>query len=128
MHPPSLKAEHLTKFQLETLFYMFYNMPKDLLQAFAAQELYRRDWKFHVELKIWLKIRSPQDLLQSHPNVQFVYFDSTTWETRLFTTPYRGNLVAGLLSEDDIRVKHIPTSNVPLPPSHLGPSSGPGNL
>lgn len=33
MHPPSLKAEHLSKFQIETLFYMFYSMPKDILQA-----------------------------------------------------------------------------------------------
>lgn len=30
---PPLKHAHLQKFQLETLFHMFYSMPKDLLQA-----------------------------------------------------------------------------------------------
>lgn len=32
--------KHFSKFQDETLFYMFYSMPKDILQAMAAKELY----------------------------------------------------------------------------------------
>lgn len=83
---------------------MFYSMPKDILQACAAQELYRREWRYHEELKVWLKPRSPQELMQSHPSVQFLYFDCSVWETRLFTAP-RGNLAAGLLTEEDVRVK-----------------------
>lgn len=39
MQPPPLKTSHLSKFQLETLFYIFYAMPKDVLQAYSAQEL-----------------------------------------------------------------------------------------
>jgi CCR4-NOT transcription complex subunit 2 len=39
---PPLKHAHLQKFQLETLFHIFYAMPKDLLQAYAAAELYHR--------------------------------------------------------------------------------------
>ena len=39
MQPPALKTSHLSKFQLETLFYIFYAMPKDILQAYSAQEL-----------------------------------------------------------------------------------------
>jgi len=104
LQPTSLKAEHLTKFQIETLFYMFYNMPKDLMQAFAAQELYRREWRFHAELKLWLKVRPPE-LMQSHPNVQFVFFETSTWEVRPMTTVYRGNIGAGLVSEEEVRVK-----------------------
>mmetsp|Transcript_18801 Transcript_18801/g.61581 ORF Transcript_18801/g.61581 Transcript_18801/m.61581 type:complete len:159 (-) Transcript_18801:530-1006(-) len=30
MQPPPLKTSHLSKFQLETLFYIFYAMPKDV--------------------------------------------------------------------------------------------------
>ena len=104
MNPPSLKSDHLSKFQLETLFYMFFSMPKDILQACAAQELYRRDWRYHGELKVWLKARTQQELMQSHPSVQFLFFDSTAWETRLYTAP-KGNVAAGLLSEEDVRVK-----------------------
>jgi len=115
MHPPTLKAEHLGKFQLETLFYMFYSVPRDILQACAAQELYRREWRFHSELRLWLKPRSPQELMQGHPSVQFVYFDVNSWEPRLFTSNFRGNIAAGLLSDDDVRVKIQQT--VPPTPS-----------
>ena len=44
-----------------------------------------------------------QEQLQSHPNVQFLYFDVNMWEPRLFTNSYRGNIVAGLLSEEEIK-------------------------
>ena len=92
MPPPNFKPEHLSKFQIETLFYMFYSMPRDIIQAFSSQELYRRDWRYHAELRIWLKPRSPQEMMQGHPGVQFVYFDVNTWEARLFTTPFRGKI------------------------------------
>lgn len=122
MHPPSLKSEHLSKFQLETLFYMFYAMPKDILQACASQELYRREWRYHTELRVWLKARAPQELMQSHPNVQFVFFDSAAWEARLFATPVRGNIAAGLLTEDEVRVKAPQASNSnSIPLGAVGP-------
>lgn len=106
MHPPALKTEHLSKFHLETLFYMFYQMPRDILQAIAAQELYRRDWRYHAELRIWLKPRTAVEMSQSHNNIQFVYFDAKAWEVRLFNAAQvRGNLKAGLVSEEEIRVK-----------------------
>jgi len=53
MQPPPLKTSHLSKFQLETLFYIFYAMPRDVLQAYAAQELYNREWQYHQDLKLW---------------------------------------------------------------------------
>lgn len=105
MQPPSLKADHLAKFQVETLFYMFYAMPRDVLQATAAQELYRREWRYHAELKVWLKARGQQELIQGQPSIPFVYFDVNLWEAKLFTTPVRGNIAAGLLSEEDVRLK-----------------------
>ena len=40
MQPPALKTSHLSKFQLETLFYIFYNMPKDTLQVTISQGLF----------------------------------------------------------------------------------------
>merc|ERR1719334_410797 len=35
VQPPALKTSHLAKFTLETLFYIFYNMPRDTLQEVA---------------------------------------------------------------------------------------------
>ena len=40
VRPLSPRASHLGKVQLETLFYIFYNMPKDTMQVSAAKELY----------------------------------------------------------------------------------------
>lgn len=106
MHPPVLKTDHVSKFHLETLFYMFYQLPRDILQACAGVELYRRDWRYHAELRIWLKARTALEMQQSHPTVQYVYFDAKAWEVRLFNaSQVRGNLKAGLLPEEEIRVK-----------------------
>jgi hypothetical protein len=98
MHPPSLKPEHMSKFLVETLFYMFFAMPRDAFQVSAAQELYRREWRWHAELRLWLKPRSPQEQMQSHPGVQYVYFDPSAWEARLFTNATRTPLATGFLS------------------------------
>ncbi|TMW60045.1 hypothetical protein Poli38472_000087 [Pythium oligandrum] len=145
--PPALKTTHLSKFHLETLFYIFYSMPKDVLQAYAAQELYSRDWRYHTELKIWLKRASAADaalfsngpaLTPSAPSgsigsigsigsgpstgaaaasaaalgamgPQFLYFDATAWERRVFTGNIH-SISTGLLTEDEIRVKFAATS------------------
>ena len=56
--PPSRRAT--SPFQLETLFYIFYNMPRDTLQAYAATELYNRDWRYHKDLKLWFTRASQQ--------------------------------------------------------------------
>lgn len=104
----SLKFDHLSKLKVETLFYMFYTMPRDALQAYAAQELYRRDWKYHADLRVWLKPRPPQDLAASSADgsfpVPFMYFDASSFESRPFTATYRGNIASGLLSEEEVKV------------------------
>ncbi|KAG2857268.1 hypothetical protein PC116_g14533 [Phytophthora cactorum] len=144
--PPVLKTTHLSKFHLETLFFIFYSMPKDVLQAYAAQELYSREWRYHAELKTWLKRASPTDaallaggnasssvggssngsptgatgngsigsigsamgsstgpsLANSSMTPQFLYFDTATWERRVFTGNIN-SISGGLLGEDEIR-------------------------
>lgn len=101
MQPPALKTGHLSKFLDETLFYIFYALPQDVLQAYAAQELYSREWKFHVELKLWFKRVSPSD----GSGIQSFFFDINSWECRLFNGNMNRDITSGLLPEDDIRVK-----------------------
>jgi CCR4-NOT transcription complex subunit 2 len=100
MQAPALKTGHLSKFQLETLFYIFYSLPKDVLQAYAAQELYTREWRYHGELKLWFKRAGPSDGVASS---QYLYFDINSWERRLFNGSMNQNL--GFLSEEEVRVK-----------------------
>ena len=108
MNPPNLKMEHMRKFQLETLFYMFYALPQDVLQAHSAQELMRREWRYHGELKIWLKQRMPQEVIATpgadgQAPATFIFFDANSWEARPFNAVGRGTLHQGFLSEDDIK-------------------------
>ncbi|KAF2671366.1 hypothetical protein BT63DRAFT_423572 [Microthyrium microscopicum] len=39
----------------EGLMAVFYTMPRDLAQEMAAQELYNRDWRWHMRHRIWLQ-------------------------------------------------------------------------
>jgi len=111
MQPPPLKTSHLSKFQLETLFYIFYAMPKDVLQAYSAQELYNREWQYHQDLKLWFKRGSTADGISVSSNNQYIYFDIKTWECRLFSNlRTASNLTSGLLHEDSVRVKFMTTS------------------
>lgn len=43
------------KFSEPTCFYVFYSMPKDLLQVAAAKELINRGYVYHTVLKVWIK-------------------------------------------------------------------------
>lgn len=53
------------------------------IQAYAAQELYSREWRFHSVLKLWFKRVSPQDG-NVPPGVQYIYFDHNEWERQFF--------------------------------------------
>lgn len=107
MQAPALKTGHLEKFQLETLFYIFYALPKDVLQAYAAQELYSREWRYHVDLKLWFKRAGPSDgVVNTGSCLQYIYFDINSWERRLFNGNMNQNITSGLLSDDEIQVKY----------------------
>jgi CCR4-NOT transcription complex subunit 2 len=106
MQPPALKTGHLSKFQLETLFYIFYALPEDVLQAYSAQELYTREWRYHADLKLWFKRATPADGIPiSSSGAQYLYFDINSWERRLFNGNMNQNVTNGFLTEDDVRVK-----------------------
>jgi CCR4-NOT transcription complex subunit 2 len=70
-------------FSDETMFYIFYAMPRDVLQEAAAQELYSRSWRFHKEFKLWLT-KDPANPEPIQKGVDFergiyVFFDPATW-------------------------------------------------
>jgi CCR4-NOT transcription complex subunit 2 len=83
MQPPALRPQNFQKFSLETLFFIFYAVPRDLLQAAAAQELYNRKWRYHKQLKQWIS-RAPR----TDPTVKtaafekgtYICFDPSRWE------------------------------------------------
>lgn len=104
MNPPQLKTAHLMKFSLETLFYIFFNMPRDALQACAAAELYNRGWKYHRELKTWF--------VQEETTAGTVWtcWDPLTWDKQVHGETVD---VSSFLTEDDVRVKMPPPTYRP---------------
>lgn len=67
----------------DTLFFIFYSKPKDLMQELAARELKERNWRFHKKLKVWLaKIRDQeptQDVAGKEHGV-YTIFDPQLWQ------------------------------------------------
>ncbi|KAI3972146.1 hypothetical protein MKW92_028949 [Papaver armeniacum] len=82
--PPVLQQSYFKKFQLETLFYIFYSMPRDEAQLYAANELYSRGWFFHRDLRVWffrMPNLEPLAKTETYERGSYHCFDSTTWET-----------------------------------------------
>jgi NOT2 / NOT3 / NOT5 family len=46
------------------------------MQAYAAQELYNREWRFHTELKLWVKRASPADAITQVLLLYIVYYNT----------------------------------------------------
>jgi len=70
-------------FSEETLFYIFYSMPKEALQASAAAELYKRDWRYHKEHKLWFTRvvgSEPTQKTNTYERGSYIYFDVNAWE------------------------------------------------
>ena len=67
----------------ETLLYIFYSMPRDMLQIAAASELHRRDWRYHKEHKLWLTRAPNTEPSQKTPTFErgsYIFFDTTSWD------------------------------------------------
>ncbi|KAJ1951154.1 transcriptional regulator [Linderina macrospora] len=82
-HQPPAVVSKIPSLQDETLFYVFYTVPRSELQLAAADELYRRQWRYHKELRLWLT-KDPD----SRPTAQtprgeqgvFIFFDTNVWQ------------------------------------------------
>ncbi|KAH8584303.1 CCR4-NOT transcription complex [Cryptosporidium sp. chipmunk genotype I] len=90
-----LKSTYVQKFALETLFYIFYNMPQDLLQGFAAVELCNRGWLYYPESFKWYsKVQN-----EENQTTEWQVFDTEKWCKVPISEPPSSNL----LSIDEIR-------------------------
>jgi CCR4-NOT transcription complex subunit 2 len=124
--PQNVKQENIAKFSIETLFYIFYQMPRDIMQVRAALELYRRQWLYHGELKLWMRLRAPAELERDAPNVQFMHFDTSDWKEKYYLGP-RDILMRGMLTEEEIRA---PSQQRPanVNPAGVSPSPNPNGV
>lgn len=97
--PSSYKTDKVPKLQRkigsltdETLFYIFYFMPGDVMQHAAAYILYERDWRYHKEHKFWMQRAGENQASQNQTYEQGSYyiFDVASWKrvTKSMTLRY----------------------------------------
>jgi CCR4-NOT transcription complex subunit 2 len=66
----------------DTLFFLFYLFGNDHVQLLAAAELYRRDWRYHKEERIWLtRIKNimPDHKYDTYETGVYCVFDVQLW-------------------------------------------------
>lgn len=76
-------------------------------QAYAAQELHAREWRYHTDNKLWFRRETEAGKPASSAAggaVQWVYWDVGAWEKRVFTGA-AATLAGGFLAEDEARVR-----------------------
>lgn len=70
----------MKQYKDDLLFFLFYTNCGDVMQLAAATELYNRDWRYHVEEKIWLmRVPGNYDKSGSIERGTYFYFDATNW-------------------------------------------------
>lgn len=67
----------------ETLFAIFYQYTRDVMQEVAANELYTRDWRWHKELRQWMMkdagMAPPMRISERSERGVYVFFDAVNW-------------------------------------------------
>jgi CCR4-NOT transcription complex subunit 3 len=75
------QPESFSKFDLSTLFFIFFYSHGKPQQYFAWQELKKRDWKFHTKYQTWFRrIREPTEKTSQYEIGEFEYFDHSSNE------------------------------------------------
>ncbi|KIW61027.1 hypothetical protein, variant [Exophiala xenobiotica] len=88
-------SSRINGFMDETLFFVFYTMPRDYTQMLVAQELVARKWRYHMREKQWLTRdeASPSPvLLEDKVSEQgyYIWWDTKLWKKvrRIYTLRY----------------------------------------
>jgi len=80
--PPPPALTRIPSFSDETLFYIFYAMPREAIQEAAAQELYNRNWRYHKELRLWLTKEPGSEAIVKGAGFErgiYLFFDPSQW-------------------------------------------------
>jgi CCR4-NOT transcription complex subunit 2 len=81
---PPLAAK-ISEMSYEGLMAVFYSMPRDVAQELAAQELYSKEWRWHVREQIWLRkdpsLPAPRQTNSQQEHGTYLVFNIHAWRT-----------------------------------------------
>ncbi|XP_075145477.1 CCR4-NOT transcription complex subunit regena isoform X2 [Haematobia irritans] len=78
-----LSSPLLKKLQEDLLFFLFYTNIGDIMQLMAAAELHSREWRYHIEEKIWITRIPGLNQYEKNGTKErgtFYYFDAQSWK------------------------------------------------
>ena len=86
----------ISSFTDETLFYIFYSMPRDYMQVLVGQELMERKWRYHMREQMWMMRdeSSGQQYAYSEDRTSeqgyYIWWDKNLWKKvrRAYTLRY----------------------------------------
>ena len=72
----------LKRYHEDTIFFLFYMFPDDMLQIAAAIELYSREWRYHKQEKVWITRApgiAPSEKTNTYERGTYYVFDPHSW-------------------------------------------------
>lgn len=76
VHPAFNSPETFTKFDVDTLFFIFYYQQTTYQQYLAAKELKRNSWRFHKKFFTWFQRHDrPKVTTDEYEQGTYIYFD-----------------------------------------------------
>lgn len=72
----------LKRYHEDTIFFLFYMFPDDMLQIAAAVELYSREWRYHKQEKVWITRApgiAPSEKTNTYERGTYYVFDPHSW-------------------------------------------------
>jgi len=72
----------LTRYKEDLLFFMYYTNAGDMLQLAAAAELYSREWRYHMEEKVWITQAPGCNVIEKTSTYErgtYYFFDAQNW-------------------------------------------------
>ncbi|EON68262.1 hypothetical protein W97_07520 [Coniosporium apollinis CBS 100218] len=93
--------EKMISFSDDTLFAIFYQYPRDILQEDAAGELFAREWRWNIKLRQWMRkdeqFGNTQRISEKEERAYYIFFDVNNWRKE------RREI---LLHYDDLDMRH----------------------
>ncbi|XP_055708838.1 regulator of gene activity isoform X2 [Phlebotomus papatasi] len=72
----------LKKYKDDLLFFLFYTNVGDVMQLAAAAELHSREWRYHIEEKVWISRLPGMNNYDTNGTTErgtYYYFDAQNW-------------------------------------------------
>lgn len=77
-----VQPEFYKKYDLQTLFFIFFYSPGTSQQYFAGRELQNRDWIYNTKFQTWFhRIKEPKEKNSEFEISEYEYFDHSTIES-----------------------------------------------